>query len=111
MLKILVFALALGVSGVAIAQQAQPGSAKPDAKGESPTASSAAGGASRPRCDFMSREEMQMCQRTKKGDSSGARSGLCDVVAADVIEGCLKQPQSDSSEVANEAKDPKQQPR
>jgi hypothetical protein len=94
MLKPLSLAVALGFSGVAIAQQAQPGPA---------------GGASRPSCDVMSREEMQMCQRTKKGDASGVRSSLCDVVGADVIESCLKRPESGSSEAAN--LDQKQRPR
>ena len=74
MLKPLSLAIALGFTGFAIAQQPQPGPAKPDAKAESPTSQqSAAGGTSRPSCDFMSREEMQMCQRTKKGDASGVR--------------------------------------
>jgi hypothetical protein len=113
MLKTLSLALALGFSGAAIAQQAQPGPARPDAKGEGSPAveQSAAGGASRPRCDFMSREEMQMCQRTKPGDASGVRSSQCDVVGADIIESCLKQQEPVSSHAANELKDPKQQPR
>ncbi len=86
MLKTLAVAAALGFSGAAIAQQAQPGPAKPDAKGESPTApeSSAAGGTSR---------------------------SACDVVGADIIKGCLKRQESGSSDAANEFKDPKQPPR
>jgi hypothetical protein len=112
MLKTLSLALALGFSGAVIAQQAQPGPANPDAKGEgsAAVAQSAAAGASRPRCDFMSREEMQMCQRTKPGDASGVRSSRCDTVGADVIESCLKQQESVPSRAANESKDP-QQPR
>ena len=112
MRKTLVFIVAFGLSGVAFAQQ-QADSAKPDAKAESPAAadSSAAGGGSRPRCDFMSREEMQMCQRTKPGDASGVRSSQCDVVGADIIESCLKRPESVPLHAANESKDPTQQPR
>jgi len=113
MLKTLGLALALGFSGVAIAQQ-QPRPAKPDVRAESSagTESSAAGGGSRrPRCDFMSREEMQMCQRTKPGDASGVRSSRCDTVGADVIESCLKQQESVPSDAANEAKEPEQQAR
>lgn len=113
MLKTLRLALALGFSGAAIAQQAQPGPVKPDAKGEGSPAveQSAAVGASRPRCDFMSREEMQMCQRTKPGDASGVRSSQCDVVGADIIESCLKRQEPVPPRATNELKDPKQQPR
>jgi len=112
MRKTLVFIVAFGLSGVAIAQQ-QPGPARPDAKAESPAVAetSAAGGGTRPRCDFMSREEMQMCQRTKPGDASGVRSSRCDTVGADVIESCLKQQEPLPSHAANELKEPKQQPR
>ena len=110
MRKTLVFLVAFGLSGVAIAQQ-QPAPAQPDAKAESPAIadSGAAGGGSRPRCDFMSREEMQMCQRTKPGDASGVRSSQCDVVGADIIESCLERQESVPLHAANESKDPKQQ--
>ena len=96
MLKTLVLTVAFGLSGAAIAQQPQPSpAAKPDAKAESAATpeSSAAGGASRPRCDFMS-----------------AQQSLRQV-GADIIESCLKQPQPAASDATNEVKDPKQQPR
>jgi hypothetical protein len=54
------------------------------------------------RCHVMSREEMELCKRTKPGDVSGARSSLCDAMPTSEIESCLQQsqspqPQSDAS--------------
>ena len=103
MLKIVVFSGAIAFSGAAPAQQLQA-----DAKGKAPSGpeqSAAAGGSSALRCDFLSREEMLMCQATKPGDVSGARSSMCDIVSANAIESCLKQQESVSSDPANEFRD------
>ena len=83
MLKTFALAILLGLSGTVVAQQAQPGMSQAE--------QSAATGASGPGCDFMSREEMLMCQATKQGDVSGVRNSQCDVVSANTIERCLKQ--------------------
>jgi hypothetical protein len=99
MLKTLGFVLALGLSGAAVAQQATA-----DAKRQSPNApeQSAAAGGTGERCDFMSREEMLVCQITKPGDATGVRSTLCDQVSANRIEACLRQQESVGSDPANE---------
>ena len=96
MLKTLVFAMALGLSGAALAQQSQP-----EAKHQTPDQSAAAGGTGA-RCDFGSREEMLMCQVTRPGDATGVRSSLCDTVSANIIERCLREQESVSSDPANE---------
>jgi hypothetical protein len=83
MLKTFAFAMLLGLSSAVLAQQAQPGT--------SPAQQSDAADESGPRCDFMSREEMLMCQATKQGDVSGVRSSQCDVISANTVERCLKQ--------------------
>jgi hypothetical protein len=83
MLKTFALAMLLGLSSAVVAQQAKPG--MPQAQQGDPAE------ASGPRCDFMSREEMLMCQATKQGDVSGVRSSQCDVVSANTIERCLKQ--------------------
>jgi hypothetical protein len=84
MLKTFAFAMLLGLSSAVVAQQqAQPGTSQAQ-QGD-------AADASRPSCDFMSREEMRMCQATKQDDVSGVRSSQCDVVSANTIERCLKQ--------------------
>jgi hypothetical protein len=99
MVKTFAFAMLLGLSSTVVAQQAQPGMSQAQ--------QSAAADASGPRCDFMSREEMLMCQATKQGDVSGVRSSQCDIVSANTIERCLKQKESVSSGPANEFRDRK----
>jgi len=50
---------------------------------------SGAGASASQRCDFMSREDMRMCQVNKPG--ADARSPLCDQVSSHLIESCLQQ--------------------
>jgi hypothetical protein len=102
MLKTFAFGMLLGLSSAVVAQQTQPGMSQ--AKPESPGVSD---GASAPRCDFMSREEMLMCQATKQGDVSGVRSSQCELVSANTLERCLKQQESVSSDAANEFREPR----
>lgn len=100
MLKTLFLTVALALSSPALGQQ-------PEVKRESPNTAqqNAAAGGSGARCDFLSREEMLMCQATKPGDASGVRSSLCDEVSANTIEACLRQQESVSSDPANEFRD------
>lgn len=93
MLKSVIFVVALGASGMALAQQRQA---------SDPERESAAAGASSPRCDLMSREEMLFCQSAKQSGASGVRNSVCDSVNAETIERCLVQQESVSSDPVNE---------
>lgn len=95
MLKSVIIVAVLGASGVALAQERF---------GTDPERESAAAGASRPRCDVMSREEMLFCQSAQQSGASGVRNSICDSVNADLIERCLVQQESISSDPANEFK-------
>jgi hypothetical protein len=52
-------------------------------------------------CKLMSVEEMQVCQATKPGDATGARSIYCDQVAAAQIDRCLQQARTPQSTPAS----------
>lgn len=56
------------------------------------------------RCQLMTREEMELCKRTKPGDVSGARSSQCEVMAASEIEACLRQRQTNAAAGATGSK-------
>ena len=93
MLKSVIIVVALGVSDMALAQE-RPGT--------EPERESAAAGASSPRCDVMSREEMLFCQAAQQSGASGVRNSMCDSVNPETIERCLVQQESISSDPANE---------
>ena len=84
---------AFGASGIALAQE------RPETD---PERESAAAGASSPRCDVMSREEMLFCQSAQRSGASGVRNSICDSVNPETIERCLVQQESVSSDPANE---------
>ena len=96
MLKSVIVVVALGASSIALAQE-RPGT--------DPERESAAAGASSPRCDVMSREEMLFCQSAPQSGASGVRNSMCDSVNAETIERCLVQQESVSSDPANEFRD------
>ena len=93
MWKSLLIVVALGASAIALAQ-ARPGI--------DPERESAAAGASSPRCDVMSREEMLFCQSAQQSGASGVRNSMCETMNAETIERCLVQQESVSSDPANE---------
>jgi hypothetical protein len=61
------------------------------------------------RCQLMSREEMELCKKTKAGDVSGARSSQCEVMAASEIEACLRQSQTNAAAGATDSNSPQHQ--
>ena len=60
-------------------------------------------------CQLMTREEMELCKRTKKGDVSGARSSQCEVLSATEIESCLRQSQTNATAGATGSTSPQPQ--
>ena len=61
------------------------------------------------RCQLMTREEMELCKKTKPGDVSGARSSQCEVLAASEIESCLRQSPTDATAGATGSSSPQPQ--
>jgi hypothetical protein len=55
------------------------------------------------RCQLMTREEMELCKKTKAGNVSGARSSQCEVMAASEIEACLRQSQTNAAAGATDS--------
>jgi hypothetical protein len=91
--------LAFGLSGAAWGQQ-QP---QPVLQRDS-----AGAGASGPRCERMSRQEMLFCQTAKQTGARGVRDNLCEAVSAQALERCLIEQESVSSDPRNEFRNRKE---
>ena len=48
-------------------------------------------------CKLMSVEEMQLCQATRPGDPTGARSARCDELSREAVQKCLDERRDESS--------------